>query len=795
MLIKEIVEATHGQLLSGDLNYDVKGFTQDTRQIHEGDMYIPLKGENNDGHQYIEQAFINGASSIITSQKVDYPTKNIILVQDTMQALTDMACYIREHRDVKVVGITGSVGKTSTKDMIYSVVSTKFKTLKTLGNYNNHIGLPLTMLRYQDEEVMILEMGMNHLGEIAHLTTIAKPHVAAITNVGTAHIGELGSRENILKAKMEIVEGFQEHGTLVVNDDNDLLHTVDSSSYSIVRVGKNEQCDLKAIHIDLQLEDSYFDLVFQNQIYHVHVPVSGEHFVYNALIAIAIGLELGIDMELCIQGVENFELTKNRMDIIELKHHVKVIDGTYNANLDSMKSSLDVLSQYSNRKIAVLADMLELGEYEQSLHEEVGKYVVEKHIDELLCVGDASAYIVEKAQSLGMKHAYHFEDNVSLMDYLNELIEADDVLLIKGSNGMHLKEVVNGLKEKDAMKKLLIICGGQSSEHIVSRMSCTSVLNNIHKEFYEITLVGIDQDGTWYVLDQNQEDLASDSWLNGAIQVEDVYDLLKQQDVVFPVLHGLYGEDGTIQGLLELTNVPYVGCRVLASSVSMDKIYTKKILDTVGIPQVKSLYVKKRYDGKLVVVDHQFNETDDILTTVKEKLGFPCFIKASRSGSSVGCYRCNKEEDLLEKLNEAAKYDRHIVVEECIDCIELECAVLGNDDPVVSRVGQIMPHGEFYTFESKYEDAESKTCIPALVDEKIQEEIRGYALKVFKAVDGHGLSRVDFFLDKKTNKVYLNEINTMPGFTKISMYPQLMGDFGISYSDLIDRLITLAFDK
>lgn len=257
----------------------------------------------------------------------------------------------------------------------------------------------------------------------------------------------------------------------------------------------------------------------------------------------------------------------------------------------------------------------------------------------------------------------------------------------------------------------------------------------------------------------------------------------------------MYGEDGTVQGLLELANVPYVGCRVLASSVSMDKIYTKKILETVGIPQVKSLYIKKRYDGKLVVVDSKFNESTDIMTIVKQQLGLPCFIKASRSGSSVGCYRCDNEEDLMNQLNEASQYDRHIVIEECIDCIELETAVLGNDDPIVSRVGQIMPHGEFYTFESKYEDAESKTCIPALVDERIQEEIRSYALKVFKAVDGHGLSRVDFFLDKKTNKIYLNEINTMPGFTKISMYPQLIADLGISYSDLIDRLIELAFDK
>ena len=344
-------------------------------------------------------------------------------------------------------------------------------------------------------------------------------------------------------------------------------------------------------------------------------------------------------------------------------------------------------------------------------------------------------------------------------------------------------------------QKLMVVCGGQSSEHIVSRMSCTSVMNNLNKENYDVTLVGIDQDGSWYILDQNQEDLAKDTWLDNAKALQDVFGLLKQQDVVLPILHGAFGEDGTIQGLFELAGVSYVGCRVLASAVSMDKIYTKKILETAGIPQVKSLYVKKRYDGKLVVVNKQFDEIEDIEKTVEEELGFPCFIKASRSGSSVGCYRCDHKEDLMTKLIEASKYDRHIVVEECVDCIELETAVLGNDDPIVSRVGQIMPHGEFYTFESKYEDEESKTCIPALVDQEIQDKIREYALKVFKAVDGHGLSRVDFFLDKKSNQIYLNEINTLPGFTKISMYPQLMNDFGISYSELLDRVIKLAFDK
>ncbi len=448
MKIQEIIEATKGKLLSGNLDYEVNGFTQDTRQINKGDMYIPLIGENCDGHDYIEQAFLLGASSVITSKEVSYPNKNVILVNDTLKALTDMAIYLRLHRHVKVVGITGSVGKTSTKDMIYSVVSTKYKTLKTLGNYNNHIGLPLTILRHSDEEVMILEMGMNHLEEIHHLSMIALPDVAAITNVGTAHIGELGSRENIFFAKMEIVDGLKENGILVINNDNDMLMTVKEKDFEVLRVGIHNDCQLQAFNVDLRLEDSYFDIKHQDKVYHVHVPVSGVHFVYNALIAIGIGLSLDISMEQCIEGVSHFELTKNRMDMIELNNDIKIIDGTYNANLDSMKSSLDVLSNYKNRKIAILADMLELGTYEQSLHEEVGRYVVEKNIDELLCVGNASHYIVEKAHELGYNNAYHFEDNESLCVYLDELIEAKDVLLIKGSNGMKLKDVVNHLKER-----------------------------------------------------------------------------------------------------------------------------------------------------------------------------------------------------------------------------------------------------------------------------------------------------------------------------------------------------------
>lgn len=344
-------------------------------------------------------------------------------------------------------------------------------------------------------------------------------------------------------------------------------------------------------------------------------------------------------------------------------------------------------------------------------------------------------------------------------------------------------------------QKLLLICGGQSTEHTISRMSCTSVYRELDKEKYDIALVGIDLAGEWYQLDLKNEDLTKDSWLENSKKILDVYGYIRNFDVAFPVLHGLYGEDGTIQGLLELARIPYVGCRVLGSSVSMDKIYTKMILDQAGVKQVKSVYVKRRYDQQLVVVEKDFSEHDNVEEIISTKLGYPCFVKASNSGSSVGCYKVNDKSELLEKLKKAAKYDRKVVVEEGINCTELECAVLGNDDVIASVVGEIIPAGDFYTFESKYEDENSMTRAPALVSDEVTNYIRETAVKVFKAVDGHGLARVDFFLDKDTGEVYLNEINTMPGFTSISMYPKLWETTGIKYSELLDRLISLAFDR
>ena len=440
MKVYEIVEATRGILVSGNKDDEINFFSQDSRQMTNGGMYIPLKGERFDGHNFIESAFQTGAQAIISEKNVNYEDKIVIKVKDTHQALKDMASYLRNHRPVKVVGVTGSVGKTSTRDMVYSVVKQKYKTLKTEGNYNNEIGLPLTILRYHDEEVLVLEMGMNHLQEMSRLSMIARPDIACITNVGTAHIGELGSRENILKAKLEIINGMKEGSTLIINQDNDMLQTVELPHLNVVRVGKGKEASIQASHIVLEETKSSFEVEYQGKKEIIEVPVQGEHNISNALIAIAVGIELNISLEDIKKGIQEFKLTKNRMDILE-KNHKTVIYGTYNASVDSMKSSIDVLANYKKRKVAILADMLELGDYSQQLHEEVGSYVASKGIDILVCVGKEAKYIYQKARE-SMKDVYYFESNQEVIARLDELLKEDDVILVKGSHSMNLKEVV-----------------------------------------------------------------------------------------------------------------------------------------------------------------------------------------------------------------------------------------------------------------------------------------------------------------------------------------------------------------
>lgn len=362
-------------------------------------------------------------------------------------------------------------------------------------------------------------------------------------------------------------------------------------------------------------------------------------------------------------------------------------------------------------------------------------------------------------------------------------------------------------------KRVAVIFGGQSSEHEVSRVSAQSVIENIDKQKYDVVMIGITKEGQWLTYEGTTDKIGTGEWqaiaqrqllerkgvqlkapsateikLNNSAKSILGENANAPIDVVFPVLHGCNGEDGTIQGLFELAQIPYVGCGVLGSALGMDKAYTKVMFEKEGLPQGDYLVFSRK---------QIYNEQEDVINKVESKLTYPCFVKPSNAGSSVGVNKAGNRDQLINALNIAAKNDRRILVEEFIDGREIECAVLGNDNPIASTVGEVVPCKDFYDYEAKYQAGDSsKVMIPAEnLDIETVEKIREYAVSAFKCLDCAGLSRVDFFVHKTTGQIFINEINTLPGFTKISMYPKLWDKSGISYSELIDRLIELAFER
>lgn len=348
--------------------------------------------------------------------------------------------------------------------------------------------------------------------------------------------------------------------------------------------------------------------------------------------------------------------------------------------------------------------------------------------------------------------------------------------------------------------KIGVIFGGQSTEHDVSIVSGSSVIKNLNKDKYEIYPIYISKEGIWYNYIKPINEIKIFSIGEEPQELEEItneFETLRKFDIIFPVLHGLYGEDGTMQGLFELLKIPYVGCKVLASSVCMDKVYAKIIFEKAKIKQAKCVIINATKDcEKYIYIDEEFNHREEsiekICEIVEEKLKYPVFIKPSNSGSSVGVNKATNIEELKKSIEIAKKYDKEILIEQGINGKEVECAVLGVDEVKASCVGQVLSADEFYDYDSKYKNAESKTIIPADIKEETAEEIRKLAVKAFKAVKGSGLSRVDFFVDKETDEIYLNEINTLPGFTNISMYPKLWENSGLSYSELLDKLIEIS---
>lgn len=460
--IKDILKCTNGKLIIGDTEKECKNYSKDTRTIKKGDTYIGIKGEKFDGSSFWKDALNNGAETVIINNiKLDEieeykkQNKNIIQVEDTIKAIGEMASYKmkiqKEKYNLKVVGVTGSVGKTSTKDIIANVLSKKYKVLKTEGNNNNHIGLPLTILRLQDEEIAVIEMGMNHFGEISYLTKIAKPDIAVITNIGTSHIGNLGSRENILKAKLEILEGMDKK-KIVINNDNDLLnkwYLENKNNIEIHTFGIKNESEFNAKNIKLKENSSEFICENKNEKINIEVPVGGEHFILNALCGLTVGKLLNLNNEEIKNGIKDFKLTAKRMEINHLKNNITIINDSYNASYESMKASISNLKNMNGeRKIAVLGDMFELGDFSEKLHKEVGTEIYKNKIDKLYLIGNYSKFIGEEAEKEGYKkeNIFYFENKDELFNNLKNNLKSGDVILIKASNGMKLFEIAEKLK-------------------------------------------------------------------------------------------------------------------------------------------------------------------------------------------------------------------------------------------------------------------------------------------------------------------------------------------------------------
>lgn len=443
LTLKEIAEH-----IGGTFNVDAE-FTEvciDSRLCKPGCLYIAIKGENFDGHDFTTSAFANGASAAIVHHAVDADGP-MLMVEDTHKALMMLAHWYRTTFDIPVVGLTGSVGKTTTKEMTWFVLNEKFNALKTEGNLNNNIGLPRTLLRMDENtQAAVIEMGMSNRGEISELSLIAEPTVAIISNIGVSHMENLGSRENILKAKLEILDGLRENCPILLNGDDPYLAGAVIENHPVIYYGIDDKtCDFRAINIEQCDESTEFDIVYEGKTQHTVIPTIGRHNVYNALAAFGTGMQLGVTPEEAVRGLAKYTPSgmRQRMKIV---NGIKFIEDCYNASPDSQRAALKMLSEMkAGRKIAVLGDMLELGTISEESHRNAGLLAAKTKVDIFMTYGERSLASAEKARECGVCEVYGFTDKKALADKLFETLKPGDAVLFKASRGMALEDVINDL--------------------------------------------------------------------------------------------------------------------------------------------------------------------------------------------------------------------------------------------------------------------------------------------------------------------------------------------------------------
>lgn len=446
--LKEIIEAIEGEVLIQNKS-EFNKLCIDTRKIKEKDIYLAIKGENFNGNSFVKEAFLKGANiAIIDEVLVDLEeVKNmgtIIKVNDTTKALLDLAHYYRTKLGLKVVGITGSCGKTSTKDLIAALLSDKYKVFKTKGNFNNQIGLPLMILELDSTiDIAVLEMGMSDLGEIDLLAKVARPDIAVITNIGLSHIENLKTQDNIFKAKMEITNYLNDNGVLIVNGEDKYLQKISNKGYEIKKIGYNHEYDVYASNIILEEDKTIFTACSKEKEAVFEIPMAGKHNVLNSLLAIEVANKLKVSFEQMKKGLKNLEATSMRLQVIK-KESIIIINDCYNASPDSMKSSLDVLNTYKKgRKIAILGTMNELGHEALEAHKDVGNYASNK-VDLLIAIGD---YKDSFKEGFNKDNILTFKTKEDFINEMNNIIKKNDVILVKASRGMKFENIVNSLEE------------------------------------------------------------------------------------------------------------------------------------------------------------------------------------------------------------------------------------------------------------------------------------------------------------------------------------------------------------
>ncbi|MEH7511653.1 UDP-N-acetylmuramoyl-tripeptide--D-alanyl-D-alanine ligase [Gottfriedia acidiceleris] len=450
--LSQIVNMIPGSQLKGE-DLTINGVSTDSRADLNGKLFIPLIGEKFDAHQFLPQAIENGASAVLCSREFsNVPTNaSVILVDDTLEALQKLSKSYLSEWNGKIVGITGSNGKTSTKDILTSILSAKYKVHKTQGNFNNHIGLPLTVLAMaEDTEVAVLEMGMSNFGEIEFLSNLAEPDAAIITNIGESHMQELGSRAGIAKAKLEIASGLSKNGLLVINGDEPLLieGTKDKNLiYTIETFGFSESNDVYPTFIEMNEFGSEFEINKAKDV-RFKLGVLGKHNISNTLAAIAVARKLSLTWDEISSGMQNLEMTKMRMELLKNENGITIINDAYNASVTSMKAALLFASELKgyNRKFVVFGDMLELGDQEIAFHEEIGEEVVNLHFDFLYTFGPLSKFAATSAfEQMDSSRVKSFEEKNKLIEDLLQQVGPNDLVLVKASRGMKLEEVVNAL--------------------------------------------------------------------------------------------------------------------------------------------------------------------------------------------------------------------------------------------------------------------------------------------------------------------------------------------------------------